>query len=258
MSDLSYREFLIPKKNGKPRRICAPSTDLKAYQRKQLRRLEGVFKDYSTRAGVNDNFHGFLTGRNCITGAEKHIGYETTIMMDIKDFFDSVTKEHFKHIPEVVNHSEHLFHEDGYTPQGFVTSPILANIATINIISELRAKLTVLDPWNVVTIYADDIQVSILKVDNYKLEEQIKQLVTDVFKSYGFEINPRKTRTRRAKYGYRKILGVNVGSDHIRATRRIMRKIRAAKHQSKHHSLGGLTTWSKCMLPRVLRGFTAP
>ena len=31
-TDLSYRDFLIPKKNGKPRRISAPSKELLKYQ----------------------------------------------------------------------------------------------------------------------------------------------------------------------------------------------------------------------------------
>ena len=34
--DLSYRDFLIPKKNGKPRRISAPSKGLLKYQRRLL------------------------------------------------------------------------------------------------------------------------------------------------------------------------------------------------------------------------------
>lgn len=69
----------------------------------------------------------------------------------------------------------------------------------------------------------------------------------------GFSINKNKTRVRCSKAGYRKILGINVGNDHIRASRKTMRKIRAANHQGNFHSKGGLTTWSKCLLPKALR-----
>ena len=49
------------------------------------------------------------------------------------------------------------------------------------------------------------------------------------------------------------ILGINVGNDHIRASRETMRKIRAADHQGNFHSKGGLTTWSKNLVPKALR-----
>ena len=100
------------------------------------------------------------------------------------------------------------------------------------------------------TVYADDIQIS----TNYKsLIPTIIHNVNSFAVNNGFTINRNKTRVRRSINGYRRILGINVGSDHIRATRKTMRKIRAADHQGNYHSKGGLVTWSKNLLPKVLR-----
>ena len=72
--------------------------------------------------------------------------------------------------------------------------------------------------------------------------------ITQYFQS--FKIHSNKTRIRYAKYGYRKILGINVGDNDIKTTRKIMRKIRAANHQENGPSLGGLITWSKLYEPK--------
>ena len=96
------------------------------------------------------------------------------------------------------------------------------------------------------TIYADDLQFS---TNHAKLVKHIINEVTIIAESHGFKINRNKTRVRKSINGYRRILGINVGDDHIRATRKIMRKIRAADHQGNFHSKAGLTTWSLCKFP---------
>ena len=103
------------------------------------------------------------------------------------------------------------------------------------------------------TIYADDIQISINDLSEI---ENIINIITEEFTKAGFEINPNKTRLRKTKYGYRRILGVNVGYKDMRATRKVMRKIRACRHlvqvvenpkirREIGQSLGGLVVWSK-------------
>lgn len=81
-------------------------------------------------------------------------------------------------------------------------------------------------------------------------------MVNKIAKENLFKINRNKTRVRSSVAGYRKILGINVGDDHIRATRKVMRKIRAADHQGNFHSKGGLSSWSKCYLPKHLQEST--
>lgn len=264
IKDLTYRDFLIPKKNGKPRRISAPSKDLLRYQRRLLPFLVKYHQNKTKELNINHIQHGFIPNRNCVTAASMHIGLKYTICMDLSNFFDSCNKPMFD--KEITKHKS-LFHKEGYCAQGFATSPILANIASIEFVYQLNKELKELhnsgstnqesqrvgyDKY-VFTIYADDIQIS---TNNRFLIKDIINLVELKAKQNAFSINKNKTRVRSSESGYRKILGINVGYDHIRATRHTMRRIRAADHQGNFHSCGGLTAWSRCYYPKTLQGHT--
>lgn len=244
---LTYRRFELPRKGKAPRQICAPSKELLKVQRAALPRLERAFWKRAEEHEVNEVFHGFLKNRNCVTAAQQHIGYDATLMMDISAFFDSVTQEHTR----VTTVSGYTI--EGTCGQGFATSPILANLGIVHIASAIKKYLQDTYTDYAFTIYADDIQISINSSDPYTECQSIADIVTAAFEYNGFQIHPHKTRIRLAKHGYRRILGINVGNDHIRATRKTMRKLRAAKHQGNHASAGGLTVWSQCLRPKALR-----
>lgn len=257
--EMYYDEFRIPKKNGKTRRICAPSTALLGLQRSALQWLYAAFRGRAVQSGVLDTFHGFVPGRNCVTAANHHIGFSTTIIMDISNFFDTVSQH--QHLPNYRN-SHHFFHADGTLAQGFATSPILANIAIIETIKDISEDLSTLGIRTALTVYADDIQISV-NTEDYDTIVAIQMIVTEHMETAGFEIHPHKTRTMFAKHGYRKILGIGVGPDHIKPSRKVIRKIRAARHASQTltdanqrldaaRSLGGLVNYSNLNLPRQL------
>ena len=137
---------------------------------------------------------------------------------------------------------------------------MLSNIASLNAISEIKEKLDSLfqsvetenqtkRPKFAFTIYADDIQIS---YNQKYLKKDIINIVESSCLEYKFEINRRKTRTRSATCGFRKILGINVGDESIRGSRKTMRKIRAANHQGNYHSKGGLQSWANCHKPKKL------
>ena len=262
-TDLSYRDFLIPKKNGKPRRISAPSKELLKYQHNLMPGLYAYHKKKERELNCESIQHGFIPNRNCVTAATQHIGFKHTIIMDLSNFFDSVNTSFF---PKTITRYSHLFHKEGHCAQGFASSPILSAIASLPMVNEIKQFLTTihtntvnnmdrLEPGvdyisHAFTIYADDLQFS---TNNSKLIKNIINEVTSIAESHGFKINRNKTRIRNAVNGYRRILGINVGSDHIRATRKTMRKIRAADHQGNYHSKGGLTTWSLCKFPNKFK-----
>ena len=262
-TDLSYRDFLIPKKNGKPRRISAPSKELLKYQHNLMPGLYDYHQKKEREFNCENIQHGFIPNRNCVTATTQHIGFKHTIIMDLSNFFDSVNTSFF---PKTITRYSHLFHKEGHCAQGFASSPILSAIASLPMVSEIKQFLTTihtntvnnmdrLEPGidyisHAFTIYADDLQFS---TNCTKLLKPIIETVTSIAESHGFKINRNKTRVRNAVNGYRRILGINVGSDHIRATRKTMRKIRAADHQGNYHSKAGLTTWSRNLLPKVLR-----
>lgn len=249
---MNYRDIEIKKKNGSIRKICAPDKELLKYQRGKLKYLEALYKRVAVDYGISEVAHGFIRGRNCVTAAKKHVGFNTTVIMDISNFFDSVYSRMLQQFDSSIASDPLLFHRNNYAGQGFATSPLIANIAILPAIKEITSVLSSTLRDYALTIYADDIQVSINKEpeDDYTKEHFIENLVSAILSSNGFTLNAKKTRVRYANRGFRKILGINVGDSTIRASRNTMRKIRAARHQNNGSSLGGLTTWSKCYLPR--------
>lgn len=254
-----YRPFEIKRHKKASRKICAPSPELLKYQRSKLKELEEAFFKKEKEANIENIMHGFIKDRNCVTAATQHIGYDLTIMMDISAFFDNVTKDHTS------IEDDNLYSVEGYCAQGFATSPILANIGVISTVAWVKEYLdTVFKDRHAFTMYADDIQISI-NSDNFIEEtDEIIETVKMAFEFAGFTIHPHKTRIRHAKHGYRRILGINVGSDHIQPTRKTLRKARAAAFEAKNsknsenrqkagRSLGGLKTWMRLDLPRKLR-----
>lgn len=249
-----YEEFNIPKKNGKFRQIVAPNPSLKAYQRSLLPRLESLYQKLTSGSEIAYTAHGFISNRNCVTAASQHIGFDYTRSIDISNFFNSVYRHHLAEYDQEIAEDDNLWHIEGYAAQGFATSPILANIASIPILMEIKEYLIKNYQKHAFTIYADDIHFSInQRKDIWIHLKRIENKIVKIINSYGFEVHPHKTHTLQAKYGYRRILGINVGQDHLRATRKTMKRIRAAKHQGNYHSLGGLVTWSLNLLPRALR-----
>jgi len=241
-----YKESKIPKKRKGFRTICIPSKELKTSQRGMLKQLYTYFNNLES---PNKNLlHGFLKNKSPVTCAKEHIGFKSTIMMDISNFFDSIHKDNkaFKPIKDYKNFDECFTIDDERTAQGFITSPMLANISLVPILDVLMPILVDyhkdLDISFKLTIYADDIQLS-TNTENHEDINNLIEIVSNVFNDFGLSINKSKTRIRYAKYGFRRILGINVGDKTTQATRKIMRKIRASKHQSNNSSLGGLTNW---------------
>lgn len=244
-----YRQFFIKKKNGRNRRICAPSPELLAYQRSRLEWLTQLFSSRCMllfRPQDRDIFHGFLKDRNIVTCAEKHIGFDHTICLDISNCFDSITLSMLN-----LDLDSRFFHQDGSLAQGFSSSPILANFYLTSPVCKLLAKIRQVAPEVVVTVYADDLHISLNNASYQKLNLIIKLAIIE-FAKHHLTINPRKTRIRHAKFGNRRILGIMV-DDTLKPSRKLKKKIRAASFQHNGPSLGGLVTCSRMLKPRALR-----
>ena len=256
---MDYREFTITKRNGKGvRKITAPDDELLAYQRSMLPAISLVWEQAAAELEIDDIQHGFIKDRNPVTAATRHKGYLTTISMDISDFFDSVTTEHINRFSPALAENTHLFHREGYCSQGFATSPMLANIAILPALKEIDIYLHeeglahLSNIPSTFTMYADDITISIDTEDMIILKA-IMFKIAAVLGRHGFKIKPSKTRIRYAKYGFRRILGIMVGDDIIKVPRSVKYKMRAAKHQKNGPSLGGLSTWSRLLPPKIYR-----
>jgi len=256
--DFSYKEFIIPRKNKAPRKIVSPSPSLKAWQRRQLPTIEKLFNNMATRHGLENTFHGFVKGKNAVSGAEQHVGKNVLIMMDLSNFFDTVFRDMLPtSLQDAIRDFDRCFHKDGYAAQGLVTSPMLANIAIIKPMYEINQflKANIGEANYSLVAYADDISLGLVEEDNYKLETEIITKITEVMNKHKFTINKNKTRIKRAKFGAMRCLGVNIIPNGIQATRKTMRKLRCVNHQrqfdkSKHAIYRGLKTWSGCHKPK--------
>ena len=248
---MHYREFTIKKRNGKHRRICAPTPEALAYQRSILPTLTAFFIMAETQLGIANTFHGFIKNRNCVTAAKQHIGMVHTISLDISSCFDSIQFDDLG-LDEIEN--PHLLqHADGSLAQGFATSPILANIYLLNPILDLKQLLNALHPGAVLTCYADDLQISLPNQLSYDELNYIITMATLIFAQHKLTINSSKTHIHHAKFGHRRILGIQVGETELHPNRRLKKKIRAARFQRNGPSLGGLVTASRLLLPKALR-----
>ena len=251
---MTYKEFYIVKKNKSFRRICAPDKELLQQQRIILQRLNIIFNEKITHLFNSKKvFHGFVKGHSYITAAKLHVGYAHTICLDISNCFDSIKYDLLPLDNLFKNQNkQYCAHSDGTLAQGFATSPMLANIYMIQPISEVYKMLTELFTDFALTVYADDIQISLPSTD-YTTINAVVIFVTNIMKKYHLVINNKKTRVRHKKFGNRKILGIQVSDIALNPSRKLKKKIRAARFQKNISSLGGLINASRFNLPKTMR-----
>lgn len=236
-----YRIIKLPKGNGTYRTLYAPT---KAYKEK----LKSFLLDLQQKVHNLDKdftIHGFMRGRSPVTNAQKHIGYEYTLSLDLKDFFSDVKLEM---VAEYLNKEEReLCFIDGIAQQGLPTSPLIANLAFVKLDTQIKDALFEEGAYTMYTRYADDM---IFSFNHYELAETIETLVGKIVTEGGFTLNTKKRKLQSAKNGRRIITGIAVDERRIYPTRHTKRKIRAALHQNKKAAAIGLLSWSQATEPR--------
>lgn len=201
--DSYYTEFEIPKKSGEPRRICAPTGDLKGVQRQLADALWEHQKSIYEELGIKPNIsHAFEEGKSIITNAKIHRNKRIVINVDLSDFFDSIhigrvcgffeKNKHFNLPHEPAITIAQLACYQGKLPQGAPTSPIITNLVCQVLDMHLLsfAKRYRLD----YTRYADDITFS---TNNRAFLETWDSFYAELEKKIrkaGFSLNEKKTR----------------------------------------------------------------
>lgn len=258
------KEIRIPKGNGKYRVIYSPDAKRKEACRAYGQICEKFIRDYHDKDNVK---HGFMIGKSPVTNAIQHVGYAETLTFDLKDFFDTVTKEMLSGTGYY--EIESIWH-NGHPVQGLPSSPAIANLAAApmdNDIMQLRDGGR-FGPLFVYTRYADDLTFSF---DLHWVEEMLRKEIPTIVSKHGFVINPDKTKLQKGSAGRRIITGVAVDHKGIYPTRYHKRKLRAATHQSYYklmsdpeylqfkesgklrkaqNSARGLEEWCKLKLPK--------
>jgi len=224
-----YREFEIPKRSGGKRRIAAPAPELKALQRRILRRLLGKLASHPSATG-------FEKRHSIVTNAKPHAGAAVVVRMDLRDFFTSTgskrVRAYFRKIGwngEASDLLTNLCTFNGGLPQGAPTSPRLSNLVNYRLDTRL---LKLGDRFGAAySRYADDITFSFRKDDRVVVHAVIhatKEIVGDE----GYKLHQRRKLQIRRRSDRQVVTGlvVNVRPN---LPRQVRRRLRAVEHHAK-------------------------
>ena len=197
-----YDQFFIPKSSGGKRMIQNPNHYLKKMQKRLSYLFQGIYHPIKP-----DCAYGFIQSvedehpaRNIYTNAERHIGKKWVLNIDMKDFFHTVSGEHVKRIfrrppfrftRKASHYLSLLVTHEGRLPMGAPTSPVLSNMACLDLDKKL-SELSEENEW-VYTRFADDMTFS----SEYPITHIHIENITKRIEQQGFSINPKKIRLYR-------------------------------------------------------------
>jgi len=179
-----YRTFTIPKRDGSKRLITAPDKEMKEIQKVILTLFEQKGRAFPSKWA-----HGFAKFKSPVTNAREHKGAQIVLIMDIKDFFPSITYEMIEKQYGGLAAQFCTFH--GRAGQGMPTSPWIGNVLLLPMDNAIAHWCEMHSPQLIYTRYADDITISSKEYCNMK---RVKRSVRKLIKRAGFDIKPEKTR----------------------------------------------------------------
>lgn len=220
-----YRQFQIPKGGGF-RNITAPKVGLKILQKWLSIHFQNSFVP-------QPHVFGFVPGRSHLQAAAVHCGAHWVFSVDIRNFFPSTTVglvenalARLGYSPESASFLTKFFCLAGGLAQGSPASPVLSNIAFVDVDTEL-AKIA--DHYNSrLSRYADDIVFS--GTDEFPADLRVR--IEQLFDGLSWNLAPEKTETALAPQRL-KVHGLLVHGDHIRLTKGYRNRIRAYEHLTK-------------------------
>ena len=237
----AYNTFLIPRRNGRTRKIEQPVRPLKYIQRIIHESLTRIY-------GPHPAVHGFVLGRSIVTNAKSHLRRRYILNIDLADFFPSVTRkriygrlvaEPYSLSPTVANVIASIS-TDVYAqlPQGSPCSPIIANMVAAQLDADMAELCRPLGCWY--TRYADDITISTQRdemppaIARYPKALGTGQVVigdalAEIIDENGFQLNARKSRLQ--SYWTRQMCtGLVVNGEQISVPRKYIRRLRSLLH----------------------------
>lgn len=261
-----YVHFLVPKKSGGERALCAPHAKLAAAQR-------WVLEQVLQKLTAHDAAHGFVPGRSIVTNATPHAGSAVVVNCDLRDFFPTILVHRviglFKHVgysPAVATVLALLVTEcprrkvtfNGKTwyvaagerglPQGACTSPAISNLVARRLDARLTGIARKLG-WTY-TRYADDLTFS-AKEPSDRIGYLLAR-VRHVARDEGFEVNENKTRVLKPA-ARQTVTGV-VTNVRASAPRALRRRLRAILHNASKTNLAAQNRKRDPKFPAWLAG----
>lgn len=223
-----YSSFHLPKKKGGFRVISVPLPSLMETQR-------WVYKNILSNITVSKFAKAYRKGESIINNARFHRGQKIVLKLDIEDFFGSLA---FKHVFPI-------FLSCGYTkeiavllanicllknklPQGAPTSPVISNIAFVNI-DNIFAKYAISQGIRY-TRYSDDMTFS----GSFTVGSVV-HFVEKVLNENSFKLNHKKTRVLRRNS--RQIVTGIITNEKLNAPRELRRKLSQISYYIQKYGL---------------------
>jgi len=241
-----YVTFTVPKKSGGTRLLSAPHQSLATAQ-------QWILENILSKVSPHDAAHGFVPGRSTLTNAEPHVGADTVVNVDLKDFFPTITFARVLGVFRALGYSPAIatilallcteaprrpMTYDGQTyyaatgpralPQGACTSPALSNLVARRLDRRMLGIAQKLG-WTY-TRYADDLSFSQrgeLTASVGYLLARIRHIADDE----GFTVNEKKTRVQR-RHQQQSVTGLVV-NDRMNVPRKTIRRLRAILHRAQ-------------------------
>ncbi len=222
-----YTAFTIPKRRGGVRRIDAPNPELKALQRRILRRVLAKLKAHPAA-------HGFEKGRSIVTNALPHASKPVVVRMDVRNFFASTTRKRVLKYFRAIGWSKKeavlladLCTHNGSLPQGAPTSPRLSNL--VNYLLDARLAGLIDEMGGEYTRYADDVTVSFID-DGPGITPRTIYVVGAVFYRFGYAVHGKRKRSVRRAHQRQQVTGLVV-NELPGLPREVRRTLRAVEHR---------------------------
>jgi RNA-directed DNA polymerase len=188
-SEKYYKTYTIPKKSGKLRDINQPSKKLKGLQ-------SWVLVNILNKLKVSSSCKGFEKGSSTYENAKPHIGANSILTIDLKDFFPSITRKQVFNIFKAIGYNDlisvifsNICTYKETLPQGSPCSPKLANLSSWQL--DVRLQGFVGKRGINYTRYADDLSFSgLTPLKVVQIIPKVKEIIEDE----GYFINNQKTR----------------------------------------------------------------
>lgn len=222
-----YNKFVIPKKSGGVREICAPIEPLKSLQRRLADVLYACVKQIDAENDQRPLSHGFRERQSIITNARGHKRRRYVLNLDLQDFFPSfnfgrvrgffIKNRAFELNEKVATIIAQIACHENMLPQGSPCSPIIADL----IAHLLDVRLAQLAKRNRTTYsrYADDLTFSTnqkvfpsalaTRDESSGAEWTLGNNLISAITRTGFAVNPTKTRMQ-CRTGRQLVTGLTV------------------------------------------------
>lgn len=234
---VSYKKYMIPKRNGGQRLISQPAREVKALQRVLAHRLRHL--------PVHDTAMAYRKGQSIRSNAERHAGNGPILKYDFQNFFHSIRMADwqsyckknsvFSQDDDIALSGRLFFHRaaglaDLRLAMGAPSSPWLSNVLMYDFDEKISSAVA--SDKVTYTRYADDLTFSALRTGYLTVVDRRLRHVINENAHPKLVINESKTVTATNKY--RRVVTGLVLSDDGRVTvgRDRKRLVRASLHRA--------------------------